>query len=203
MKLNFLSTFALLAAPMAALSNSTSNATAPITTIKVTPGYWRATLSHPPFNIQDNAWFESFFTLVDDIAADPSVKVVVFDSSVPDFWIAHFDIVNTVNQSYIDALFPTLIRLANLPVLTVAAVQGIAHGGGAELAAALDVRFASRERARFAQIEVAYGTLPGGGGMSLLPGLAGRGRALEIVLGEWIPHGVGSFQLREGESEPW
>jgi hypothetical protein len=73
MKLKFLSALALLAAPIAAVNNSTSNATAPITTTKVTPAYWRATFSNPPFNLETNEWFESFFGLVDDIENDPDV----------------------------------------------------------------------------------------------------------------------------------
>jgi enoyl-CoA hydratase/carnithine racemase len=105
------------------------------------------------------------------------------DSSAPDFSIAHFNIVNPVLQDYVDGIWSNLTLLANLPVLTIAAVQGIARGGGAEFAAALKIRFPSKKKARFGQIEVADGQLPGGGGMSLLPRLVGRSWALEIVLG--------------------
>jgi enoyl-CoA hydratase/carnithine racemase len=173
---------ASIATVYASMSNH-QNATVPIVTTKVTPSYWRATFANPPLNLEDNAWFASFYALVDKIASDPDVKVVVFDSSAPDFYIAHFDIINPVLQDYVDGIWSNLTLLADLPVLTIAAVQGIARGGGAELAAALDIRFASKEKARFGQIEVAYGQVPGGGGMSLLPRLVGRSRALEIVLG--------------------
>jgi enoyl-CoA hydratase/carnithine racemase len=101
--------------------------------------------------------------------------------------MAHFDTLNPVNETYISGFFPKLIRLSNLPVLTIAAVRGIARGGGAELVASLDVAFASRERALFGQFEVASGGLPAGGGMSFLPRTVGRARALEIVLGKEIP----------------
>lgn len=50
-----------------------------------------------------------------------------------------------------------MIRLANLPVITVAAIRGIASGGGAEIAAGLDVRFGSLEKAVFTQNEVGVG----------------------------------------------
>jgi enoyl-CoA hydratase/carnithine racemase len=105
------------------------------------------------------------------------------DSSAPDFYIAHFNIVIPVLQDYVDGIWSNLTLLVNLPVLTIAVVQGIARGCGAEFAAALDIKFLSKEKANFGQIEVAYGQLPGGGGMSLLPRLVGRSRALEIVLG--------------------
>ncbi|KAL5374870.1 hypothetical protein DPSP01_011622 [Paraphaeosphaeria sporulosa] len=178
--------FTLLAFPLSALSltsTATLNTTSPITLTKVTPSYWRASFSSPPFNIQTNAWYTALYTLITDLTTDPAVKVVVFDSSVPDFYIAHFDLLSPVDNSLIDGFWPNITQLANLPVLSVAAVNGIAHGGGAEFAAAMDVRFASREKAVFGQLEVGLGSLPGGGGLSLLPRLVGRSIALEIVLG--------------------
>jgi enoyl-CoA hydratase/carnithine racemase len=51
------------------------------------------------------------------------------------------------------------------------------------LVLATDVRFASRERAVLGQVEVGFGAIPGGGPASRLPGLVGRGRTLEILLG--------------------
>ncbi|KAI8945995.1 ClpP/crotonase-like domain-containing protein [Xylaria longipes] len=155
-----------------------------IITTKVTPSYWRATFSHPPFNLMDNALLTDFFSLIDNIAGDPDVKVVVFDSNVEHFFIAHFDVLNPVSPDLLGpAYWGNFTRLANLPVLTVAAIQGIARGGGAELSAALDVRFGSKEKAILGQFEVGFGAFPGGSGLRMLPRLAGRGRALEIVLG--------------------
>jgi hypothetical protein len=86
-------------------SSTPQNATQPIVTTKVTPSYWRATFVNPPFNLEDNAWFASFYALVDTIAHNPDVKVVVFDSSAPDFYIAHFDIINPVLQDYVDGIW--------------------------------------------------------------------------------------------------
>jgi enoyl-CoA hydratase/carnithine racemase len=129
-----------------------------ITTTKVTPSYWRATFCDPPVNIEGTAFFEDFYALIDQIAADSNVKVVVFDSAVPDFWMAHFDIINPVPSDLImTSYWGNITRLANLPVLTVAAIRGIARGGGAEIAAALDVRFASKEKAVLGHIEVGLG----------------------------------------------
>jgi enoyl-CoA hydratase/carnithine racemase len=129
-----------------------------IVTTKVTPSYWRATFSSPPFNLEGTAFFEDFYALVDEIEKDAGVKVVVFDSAVPDFWIAHFDILTPVPPELTSAIYwDSIRRLANLPVLTVAAVRGAARGGGVEIAAALDVRFGSKEKAVFSQIEVAVG----------------------------------------------
>lgn len=185
MRMKITTVLPLFAAALSAFSLPTNgtNTTAPITITKVNPGYWRATFSSPPFNIQDNAWFSAFYSLISDLETDPDVKVVVFDSNVPDFYIAHFDLLNPVDTENVNNLWPNVTRLINLSVLSIAAVRGIARGGGAEIAAAMDVRFGSREKAVFGQLEVGLGTLPGGGGSSLLPRLVGRSRALEIILG--------------------
>ncbi len=74
-------------------------------------------------------------------------------------------------------------RFQTMPKLTVAVIDGIARGGGAEVAASCDLRFASLERGVLAQPEVALGIIPGGSGTQRLPRLVGRARALEIVIG--------------------
>ena len=53
---------------------------------------------------------------------------------------------------------------------------------GSELALAFDMRFASREKAVFGQIEVPTGLMPGGGGLERLPLLVGRARAIEAII---------------------
>lgn len=154
--MRFFSTISTLASTLASVS-ATTNSSSAITTKKISPSYWRATFSNPPFNVQTNAWFTDLYNLIDDIEKDPNVQVVVFDSCVPNFWVAHLDVVGTIDQGVIDAYFGNLTRLANLPVVTVAAIQGIARGGGAEFATSLDVRFASKEKAVFSQFEVGTG----------------------------------------------
>ncbi|KAF2672356.1 ClpP/crotonase [Microthyrium microscopicum] len=155
-----------------------------IVTTKVTPSYWRATFSCPPLNIQGLSFFQDYYALIDKIEADSEVKVVVFDSSAPDFWLDPFDVLNTVPPELSwDSYWGNVTRLANLPVLTVAAIRGITSGGGAEIAASLDIRFGSKEKAIVSQPEVSIGVVPGGGGLDLLPRLVGRARALEMVIG--------------------
>lgn len=166
---------------------SSSNTSSPvIKTTKITPSYWRATFSDPPLNIQGDAFFRDFYALVDQITGDPDVKVVVFDSSSEIFFSTHVDLLKPLDPN----LWPgsprywdSITRLANAPVLTVAAIRGIAYNAGAEIAAVLDVRFGSKEKAVLAQLEVGFGANPGGGGIELLSRLAGRSRALEVVLG--------------------
>ena len=72
-------------------------------------------------------------------------------------------------------------RIERLPVPVVAAVNGVALGGGLELAMAADVRIAT-PTARLGQPEITLANVPGWGGTQRLPRLIGRGRALELIL---------------------
>jgi enoyl-CoA hydratase/carnithine racemase len=151
--------------------------------------YWRVTFNHPPINLLDDNTVPELEHLLDLAEAEPKLKVIVFDSANPDFFIAHFSpaagFKNLVTRKP-NGHFPwtdIVDRLAHLAAVSVAAVRGRARGGGAEFALACDIRFASLERAIFAQIEVGTGLIPIGGAVDRLPDLMGRGRALEIILG--------------------
>jgi enoyl-CoA hydratase/carnithine racemase len=72
-------------------------------------------------------------------------------------------------------------RLARLQVPTIAALNGLAFGGGLEITLACDFRLAV-EGARFALPEVGLGIVPGAGGTQRLPRLIGPTRAKELIL---------------------
>jgi enoyl-CoA hydratase len=72
-------------------------------------------------------------------------------------------------------------RIEALPVVVVAALNGVALGGGLELAMACDIRIAAPS-ARLGQAEITLENLPGWGGTQRLPRLVGRGRATELIL---------------------
>src|ERR1700757_9293 len=120
------------------------------------------------------------------------LRVVVFESANPDFYLAHFDLADpagslgllkTAGPSGLPILMDTFVRLTKSPVVSIAKIRGRVRGVGSEFVLACDMRFASREKTVLAQVEVGAGVHPGGGGAERLPLLLGRGRALEVILG--------------------
>ncbi len=71
--------------------------------------------------------------------------------------------------------------VADIPRTVIAAVSGVALGGGCELALACDLRMAS-DRARLGQPEILLGIIPGGGGTQRLARLVGPARAKDMIL---------------------
>src|ERR1700692_3151724 len=158
--------------------------------IEETSAYWRVLFDYPPFNIMDGAMFEALQDLLARMDASPSLRVVVFESANPEFYLAHFDltgkignIMTAVGASGLPILLDTFVRLTKSPVVSIAKIRGCVRGVSSEFVLACDMRFASRENTRLGQPEVGVGVNPGGGGTERLPLLVGRGRALEIVLG--------------------
>src|SRR5689334_10775328 len=134
--------------------------------------------------------FQSLQDLLVRMDASPDLRVVVFESAIPDFFLAHFDltgnlgnIMTAAGPSGLPILLDTFVRLTKSPVVSIAKIRGCVRGASSEFVLACDMRFASRENTRLGQPEVGVGLHPGGGGAERLPLLVGRGRALEIILG--------------------
>jgi enoyl-CoA hydratase/carnithine racemase len=166
-----------------------AESTSPLRIVEETPGYWRIVFDYPPFNIMNGPMFQSLQDLLVRMDASPDLRVVVFESAIPDFFLAHFDltgnlgnVMTAVGLSGLPILLDTFVRLTTSPVVSIARIRGCVRGASSEFVLACDMRFASRENTRLGQPEVAVGLHPGGGGAERLPHLVGRGRALEIVL---------------------
>src|ERR1700720_3999062 len=166
-----------------------ADSAAPVRVIEETPAYWKVVFDYPPFNILDATIFDSLQNLLVRIDASQSLRVVVFESAIPDFYLAHFDltgklgnIMTVIGASGLPILMDTFVRLTKSPVVSIAKIRGCARGVSSEFVLACDMRFASRENTRLGHPELGVGLHPGGGGTERLPHLVGRGRALEIVL---------------------
>jgi enoyl-CoA hydratase/carnithine racemase len=156
-----------------------------------TPAIWRVTFNNPPLNIFGAESMAQAAAVVSAIESDEQLKVVIFDSTVDGFFMTHSDfqakIEDVINlpsgATGLLSWTDTLVRISRAKVVSIAKIRGRATGNGSELALACDMRFASREKTILGHFEVGAGIVPGGGPMSRLPRLIGRGRALEVLLG--------------------
>lgn len=145
---------------------------------------------NPPINLLDRAMLVDLIALTKALEADEDIRVVIFRSANPEFFVAHYDLAGETGgkpmvlpegvASPLSALFT---RISRLPQVTIGELQGRARGAGSEFLLALDMRFASLERGLLGQPEAAVGLLPGAGGTVRLAQMIGRGRALEVSLG--------------------
>src|SRR5258707_2209597 len=159
--------------------------------IAVGDGICRATIDNPPINLLNAELIIELGRFGAEVAADDEVRVVVVDSADAEFFVAHADVtliqqLPTGDTTLHDVPSP-FVAMADafrtMPNATIAVIEGIARGGGSELALSFDMRFAALGKARLAQPEVVLGIIPGGGGTQRLARLIGRGRALEVILG--------------------
>src|ERR1700726_1418594 len=147
------------------------------------PGLWTVTFSNPPINMFVPTTIVELGALMTDIEADPSVKVVVFQSANPDFFIAHLDVSKAAERPEMLGLWRgSVLRLSSTPVVSIAKIRGRTRGIGNEFVLTCDMRFASRQSALFGNPEIGVGLVPGGGALEWLPRLVGRSRALGIVV---------------------
>ncbi len=161
-----------------------TKSTVPVRVIEETSAYWRIVFDYPPFNIVDATIFEELQELLARMNASPSLRVVVFESANPEFYLAHFDltgkignIMTAVGASGLPILMDTFVRLTKSPVVSIARIRGCVRGVSSEFVLACDMRFASRENTRLGQPEVGVGLHPGGGGTERLPHLVGRSKS--------------------------
>ena len=92
------------------------------------PALWRVAFDNPPINLLDPDTIRELHQLVATIEAAEALKVVVFESANPDYFIAHYDISRASETPPYWADFT--MRLAHAPVVSIAAVRGRARGVG-------------------------------------------------------------------------
>ena len=150
-------------------------------------GVWVVTLNRPPANALGVPILEGLHAAIDAAERAGDVKVMIVTSALDGFFAAGADIKHMSSidaasfMAYGDKMRAVNDRLAGAPWISIAAVDGLALGGGLELAMACTMRV-SGPGGRFGMPEVKLGLIPGAGGTQRLPQLVGRGRALDIML---------------------
>lgn len=151
-------------------------------------------IDNPPVNVLDVTLMGELRSFLLAARRDSALKVIVFESANPEFFVAHVDMTLIDSPHAFDELakqapdgqnvfqaFGELVRAQ--PQITIVKLAGKARGGGAEFVAAADMTFAAIGRAGLAQCEALMGIVPGGGATQYLLDRVGRNRALEIIAG--------------------
>jgi enoyl-CoA hydratase len=144
-------------------------------------------LNRPPANALNLALGLELNTVLDEVAAAPEIKVVVFASAI-NMFIAGADIkmiqevTTTEFAHFIDVLQQVNLKIEQMPKICIAAINGHALGGGCELTLACDFRFMARGKARIGLPEIQLGILPGAGGTQRLTQIVGKGKAMEMLI---------------------
>jgi enoyl-CoA hydratase len=142
-------------------------------------------------NALNTAVRDELVQALDALRDEPGVRVVILTGTGDKAFVAGADITEFADRSALEQRAVMAGRrvfdeIAAFPKPTIAMINGVAAGGGCELAMACDIRIAGRS-ARFGQPEIRLGLIPGGGGTQRLPRLVGAGRALRMILtGELI-----------------
>ncbi len=159
--------------------------------VRLDRGVAFVTIDHPPINLFDLALMQDINRIGTEIETSATVRVAVFESANPEFFIAHADVGLIQMLPAEPPPKPTTLgpfhrlvdRFRTMPKVSIAKIEGRTRGGGSEFVLSLDMRFGALGRAILGQPEVAIGIIPGGSGTQRLPRLCGRGRALEVILG--------------------
>jgi enoyl-CoA hydratase len=144
------------------------------------------TLNRPQaLNALNAALIAELGAAFDELESDPAIGAIVVTGNDKAF-AAGADIKEMADKTYMQAYAEDFItsgweRVAQCRKPVVAAVGGVALGGGCEVAMMCDIVIAS-ETARFGQPEINLGTMPGAGGTQRLPRFIGKAKAMDLCL---------------------
>ena len=146
------------------------------------------TIDHRPVNALDQPTLTELDHLLDGLAADPTVKVVILTGAGSLAFVAGADIKAVAQITSVEAAKElaafgqaVFLKLQRLPKPVIAAINGVCLGGGLELVMSCHLRI-SGDRVRFGQPEITLGIIPGWGGTQRLPRLIGKAKATEWIL---------------------
>jgi enoyl-CoA hydratase/carnithine racemase len=153
------------------------------------PGIALVTIDSPPLHLVDGPFLGALLEVLPELEADDDLRVAVFRSADPDFFLMHGDVeallastpapgAPVTEPNFAAAAFE---RIHRARFVTIGVLDGAARGGGCEFLSALDLRLGT-PRAVIGQPEVPVGILPGAGGTVRWARSVGRAKALELLL---------------------
>ena len=145
------------------------------------------TIDHAPVNALSTPVMNELASTIDALAADDNVKAIVLTGNGMAF-VAGADINEIAAiqdpgsaKALVSGGQSVFTKLENLKKPVIAAINGVALGGGLELALACHIRVAS-DRAKLGLVEINLGIMPGFGGTVRLPRVVGWAKATELML---------------------
>ncbi|MED3692073.1 enoyl-CoA hydratase-related protein [Peribacillus butanolivorans] len=144
------------------------------------------TINRPPVNPLNTQVFQELSIVFDELEANEDVRAIVLTGSGEKAFVAGADINEMASLDHVGINMmnktsrTVYTKIENVTKPVIAALNGMALGGGLELALACDLRISS-DRAKFAFPEVGLGIIPGGGGTQRLQKIVGQGVAKELL----------------------
>ena len=151
------------------------------------------TMTNPPRNFLNAAMVAELTALAEEVERDESVRVLMLTGGIDGTFITHYDVGELSGASdaarqrpsfgagELHGMHRLLLKLPALPQPVIACMNGVAMGGGCELALACDFRYMA-EGYNIGLPEVRVGILPGAGGTQRMTRLLGTAKALELML---------------------
>jgi len=159
---------------------------APLVRVEVDDGVAVLTLDNPPLNLVTLELTRRLDAALGRLVAEPEARVLVVTGAGTRAFCAGSDVSefpsvqDAVVEKKLRAENDAFSRLAAFPRPTIAALNGLAYGGGLELAVCCDLLVAGAD-VRLALPEVKLGVIPGSGGTVRVPRRIGEGRARELI----------------------
>jgi enoyl-CoA hydratase len=169
-------------------------------------GVVTCTLSNPPTHTLTATGVLELLQMMDEMEADPSVRVLVLTGGGEGIFVAHYEVGELADSAEQQVARPTepiagpsapsagggedelhplhqlILRLERADFITVAALNGSAAGGGCELSLGCDFRLMAAGSFLYGLPETLVGIIPGAGGTQRFSRLLGTARALDLIL---------------------
>lgn len=145
------------------------------------------TLDRPScHNALNRSLLQELSQMTEELSKDSSIRVVIITGAGEKAFCAGADLKERQSftedevRQFIVLIRDTFAQIAELPQPTIAAINGVAFGGGMELSLACDLRIMD-ESAQMGLTETSLGIIPGAGGTQRLPRLIGKAKAKELI----------------------